>query len=95
MLLLVVVTACSTGQPAETATGREIYTQLCSSCHGGSLEGRVGPPLGPGSNAAEQPDEFLEVTISNGRGRMPSFSSTLDQRQLTLLIEYLREEQRG
>ena len=91
-LVGLLVTAC-VGRPAEDATGEEMYLQLCSNCHGDRLEGGIGPALGPGSNAASQPDEFLRVTIDEGRGRMPSFSSTLSDAQVERLIGYLREEQ--
>lgn len=93
LLLALVVGACSPGGPAEDATGEEIYAQLCSRCHGADLSGGpVVPPLGPGSNAAGEDDQYLEFTISNGRGRMPSFSS-LDDAQLDRLIGYIREVQ--
>lgn len=84
---------CSIGGPAEDATGEEIYDQLCARCHGADLTGGVGPALGPDSNSATETDEFLEFTIMNGRGRMPSFSSSLDDAQLGRLIEYIRSEQ--
>jgi mono/diheme cytochrome c family protein len=83
------------GRPAQDATGEEIYLQLCSNCHGDGLEGGIGPALGQGSNSAVQPDEYLRVTIDQGRGRMPSFSSTLSDSQVDRLIGYLREEQGG
>lgn len=88
-LLLVLFGAC-VGRPLENASGEEIYLQLCARCHADNLEGFVGPPLGPGSNAAMQPDEFLWVTIEQGRGRMPSFSSSLNNDQLGRLIVYIR-----
>lgn len=91
--LLMVSTACSVGRPVEDATGEEIYEQLCVNCHSEDLSGGIGPPLGPGSESADLPDEFLEVTITRGRGRMPSFSSTLDDAQLHRLIGYIREVQ--
>jgi len=87
--------AACVGRPAEDASGEEIYLQLCSNCHGDELEGGIGAPLGPGSNAAEQPDEFMRLAITEGRGRMPSFSSTLTDEQVERLIEYIREAQAG
>lgn len=87
------LSACSVGRPAEDASGEEIYIQLCSNCHGDDLNGGLGPALGPGSNAASESDEFLELTILNGRGRMPSFSRSLDDAQLDRLIAYIREVQ--
>jgi mono/diheme cytochrome c family protein len=93
LILLVVVVAGCTGRPPAEATGQEIYLQLCSNCHGDDLEGGIGPPLGPGSASVEHPDTFLEATIVAGRGRMPSFRSSLDDDQLVRLIGYIREVQ--
>ena len=90
---LLVLSACSIGRPAEDASGDEIYSQLCVRCHSADLSGGIGPALGPGSNAATQPDSFLEFTIENGRGAMPSFSSGLNDEQIDRLVAYLREEQ--
>lgn len=84
--------SCTFGGPEEDATGEEIYAQLCARCHGSDLGGAVGPALGPGSDVVSETDEFLRFTISNGRGRMPSFSS-LDAAQLDRLIDYIREVQ--
>ena len=91
-LLLATLSAC-VGRPAEEATGEEIYLRLCASCHGDSLQGALGPSLGPGSNAASQPDGFLTATISLGRGRMPSFQSSLTEDQVDLLVGFIRQEQ--
>lgn len=91
--VLVVATGCNFGDPGSDATGEEIYVQLCARCHGVDLDGGVGPALGSGSNAAEEDDEYLEFTILNGRGRMPSFS-TLDEAQVDRLIAHLRAVQR-
>ena len=93
-LVGVVLTACSASVP-ENAGGEEIYLQLCARCHGEDLGGRVGPPLGPDSPVSEQPDEYLVFTIEHGRGRMPSFSSTLDERQVEELATYIRTVQLG
>ncbi|MGH3649319.1 MAG: c-type cytochrome [Acidimicrobiia bacterium] len=95
MLLAValMVTACSVTKPAEDATGEELYANLCENCHSADLSGRIGPDIGPGSPSATEPDEFLEFTIMNGRGRMPSFSSSLDETQLERLVGYIREVQ--
>jgi mono/diheme cytochrome c family protein len=91
-LVLVVAAAC-TGRPADDATGEEIYLQLCSNCHGDDLAGGIGPNLGMGSESAEQPDEFLEISILQGRGRMPSFQSSLNDEQLDRLIRHIRTVQ--
>jgi mono/diheme cytochrome c family protein len=93
--LALAITACSVGRVPEDATGAEIYQQLCVNCHAADMSGGIGPDLGPGSNAAGQPDEFLRVSILSGRGRMPSFSSSLDADQVDRLIEHIREVQSG
>ena len=92
--ILMVLTAC-VGAPAPDATGTEIFEQVCSRCHGANLGGGVGPALGPDSEAAGQPDEFLIQTITNGRGRMPSFAQTLTEDQVLRVVEYLRRAQAG
>lgn len=93
-LTLALLTTCSPDSLAEDASGEEIYAQLCSRCHGDDLGGTlVGPSLGPGSDAAEEADEFLTFTVVNGRGRMPSFESTLSDEQVDRLIGYIREVQ--
>jgi mono/diheme cytochrome c family protein len=94
VLIAASVAAC-VGRPPQDATGEEIYLQLCSNCHGDELQGAAGPALGPGSGTVEQPDEFLRVTILQGRGRMPSFSSSLSVEQVEDLIGYIREVQGG
>jgi mono/diheme cytochrome c family protein len=53
----------------------------------------VGPALGAGSHAAEQPDGYLLTTITRGRGAMPSFSRTLSETQIEAVVAYLREQQ--
>ncbi len=94
-LVLILISACSVGRPADDASGEEIYSLLCSNCHGEDLGGAIAGPLGPGSLSAGQPDEFLEISIMHGRGRMPSFSSTIDEDQLDRLVGYIREKQLG
>ena len=92
--MMMVLTAC-VGTPAPDATGAEIFDQVCSRCHGANLGGGVGPALGPDSEAAVQPDEFLIQTITAGRGRMPSFAKTLTEDQVLRVVEYLRRAQAG
>lgn len=92
-LMLLAVAACSPVQIDPDASGGEIYSQVCSRCHGGSLEGGVGPPLGSGSEAAAQPDSFLIQTIERGKGRMPSFGRSLSDDQIERVARYIRTEQ--
>jgi mono/diheme cytochrome c family protein len=92
---LIALGGCSVGRPATDATGEEIFTQLCVRCHGADLQGVVGPALGPGSELAGETDDFIAFTIIHGRGRMPSFASTLSEDQVDRVVAYIREVQRG
>ena len=91
-MLLVGIPSC-TALPAPDASGEEIYLRLCAHCHGADLSGGLGPALGAGSNAAAQDDAFLLLTVTRGRGRMPSFGGTLNDAQVERLIDYIRSQQ--
>lgn len=91
--LALIVGGCAT-VPAD-ATAEEIYATSCARCHGSELQGGVGPPLGAGSDVAEQGDEYIVTTISRGKGRMPSFSGSLTDEQILSLVDFLREQQAG
>ncbi|HEX6946965.1 MAG TPA: cytochrome c [Acidimicrobiia bacterium] len=93
LAVALVIAACGVERPPPDASGEEIYRSLCANCHGANLEGRIGPALGPASNAADQPDSFIETTVLHGRGSMPSFRTVLDEAQVERLIGYLREVQ--
>lgn len=90
---VVLMTLTSCRGPDESASGEEIYLQVCARCHAADLSGGVGPALDAGSNAAEQNDEYLVTTITDGRGRMPSFRQTLSEAQIARVVEHLRAEQ--
>jgi len=90
-IAMVVLTACTEPPPAD-ATGEEIFNQVCANCHGEDLDGGIGPAIGAGSNASEQADDFLVLTITRGRGSMPSFDATLTDDQIEKVIRYLRSK---
>lgn len=93
-LSLVVGAAACSPPPPEATTGPELYSELCSSCHGDGLEGKVGPPLGVGSPSASLPDDYLVTSIRRGIGTMPSFNH-LTEDQVTKLVSYVRDIQAG
>lgn len=79
-----VLAACGGGDDAKetdkgTKTGGEttasagdaekLYNQKCSSCHGGNLEGGVGPALEKAGSKLSKED--IENIIANGQGAMP------------------------
>jgi cytochrome c551 len=51
------------------ADPEKLYNQKCSSCHGGNLEGAVGPKLSDVGSRLSQED--IEKVIANGQGSMP------------------------
>ncbi|MEH7883436.1 cytochrome c [Bacillus sp. JJ1609] len=68
--------ACGGGGGGDEAGGdkagadpEKLFNQKCSSCHGGNLEGGVGPKLSDVGSRLSQ-DE-IESTIANGKGAMP------------------------
>jgi mono/diheme cytochrome c family protein len=96
MVKLVVVLAACSGAPAPDATGEEIFSQSCASCHSRDLSGGIGPALGAGSPSVELSDDVIIQVISHGRGsRMPAFSRTLSEDQIRSVLDFLRQRQTG
>lgn len=93
LILVAVVSGGCVDRPEADASGAEIYREVCASCHGPDLGGGTGPALGPGSNAAQQPDEFLINAVTDGFGRMPSFAQTLTPEQIERVVQHLRDVQ--
>lgn len=50
--------------------GEQLFKQSCSSCHGGNLEGNIGPNLQ--KVGAKYSEKQIEGIIHNGRGAMPN-----------------------
>ena len=64
----------------------------CGSCHGMTLKGGLGPSL-LADSLAGKPDEFLFITIKEGRPGtpMPPWKSLLSDKDISLIIELLRK----
>lgn len=94
-LLAFPLAACGGMGATDDLFGEELVAQVCSRCHGGDLEGGIGPPLGPGSNAATNlTDEQIAGVLDVGPGAMPSFKNLSDE-QVAGLIAFLRTVQAG
>lgn len=52
------------------ADPEKLFNQKCSSCHGGNLEGGVGPKLSDVGTRLSKED--IEKVIANGQGSMPA-----------------------
>jgi len=77
--MLLTVAACGSnnnagnkdsGEPVSASAGEKIFKQSCSSCHGGQLEGAIGPALK--TVGAKYSETEIENIIHEGRGQMPS-----------------------
>lgn len=75
--LVLALAACGGGSDdkggKDNAAGgdaEKIFSQKCSTCHGGNLEGGVGPKLSDvGSRLSK---DQIKTTIDKGRGGMPA-----------------------
>lgn len=78
--MLLTITACGSnnntskkndsGEPVSVANGEKLFKQSCASCHGGELEGVIGPSLK--KVGAKYSEKEIENIIHDGRGSMPS-----------------------
>ena len=73
--------------PLDAAAAEAVYKASCISCHGGNLEGGVGPALSKvGSTLTET--KILKQ-IQNGGKIMPKFKGTLKDDQIENLAKWL------
>ena len=73
--------------PLDAVAAEAVYKQSCISCHGGNLEGGVGPAL---SKVGGSKTEIQIVhQIQNGGGIMPAFISTLKDTEIANLAKWL------
>ena len=92
----------SVGQ-AELEKGQEIYTMMCSQCHGEEGKGdgalsRNGHILGIPSYSDKLKDLTegkMFHTLTYGKGLMGSHASQLSQKDRWLVIEYIKVLQQG
>ncbi|WP_042350823.1 cytochrome c551 [Bacillus massiliigorillae] len=59
-----------TTSTADAGEEAKLYDNKCSGCHGGNLEGGVGPALD--KVGASKSKEDIEKIINEGKGAMPS-----------------------
>jgi cytochrome c551 len=82
------------GNPAEAMAGaseqtQTQYKQNCISCHGGTLEGRVGPATNLQKVGSRLSKERIAKQITNGGNGMPAFGSKLKPEEADALAEWL------
>ncbi len=86
---------------ASVADAGSTYNAKCSRCHG--RDGRGKTTQGRRTHARDMTnggwhddvtDERLFNSISNGRGKMPSFKKSLNENQIDELVNYVRRLRR-
>jgi mono/diheme cytochrome c family protein len=79
---------------AAATSGRSLYLQNCSSCHGANLAGTATIPALKRPNWPYQKDRDLLVRIIHqGRGfTMPSFDGRLSNQQINAIADYIQSE---
>ncbi len=78
-----------TGKSAEKPTdGKSIFTATCSACHTLAVAGTTGT-VGPNLDNAKPSKERVVDRVTNGKGQMPSFKSSLDPQQIEAVADYV------
>jgi len=91
----------ATALPGDPAKGATVYAQNCTTCHGGALEGGIGPTLNPIAKLPGVPDPlspaFLIDTIANGRKpasgpAMPEWKSKLSEQDIKDVAAFIIQQ---
>jgi mono/diheme cytochrome c family protein len=81
--------------PAQASTGKELFTQKCSPCHGndGSADTTLGKAVGAKDlRLTPLTDAQIAVQIHDGKGNMPAFAD-LKKDEVASLVAYVHELQ--
>jgi cytochrome c6 len=89
------VVRADAGQGTAAAAAKETFRSKCAMCHGpdgaGSEVGKSMNVPDLGSEAVQKlPDAELVQIISDGKGGMPPFKSSLNEAQIRALVRYVR-----
>jgi cytochrome c551 len=68
---------------------QSLYKQSCLSCHGNTLEGRIGPNTNLQQVGKKLTKEQISKQIANGGNGMPSFGTKLTAEEIQALTEWL------
>ena len=83
--------AATTGEGGQVASGAQLYSDNCESCHGPmGAGGHVGPNLQKSSVAEHV--AAVEAQIRHGGGAMPPFSSVLSSQDIQTVAHYVVEQ---
>lgn len=86
-----------TANPAEAMAGaseqvQTLYKQSCLSCHGNSLEGKVGPSTNLQKVGGKLTKEQIAKQITSGGNGMPGFGGKLKPEEVDALASWLSEK---
>ncbi len=78
--------------PAPTATGAQVFGQLCAQCHGPGGEGGIGPSLSDEAWQASYSDQeiFDAIELGHEATAMISWGEILSTEQVQQLVEHIR-----
>jgi outer membrane protein assembly factor BamB/mono/diheme cytochrome c family protein len=76
------------GSSAQLATGRDVFTQQCASCHVLADAGASGS-VGPNLDDLRPDAATVERQVINGGGGMPAFGGRLSRQQITDVSQYV------
>lgn len=93
LTILFTTLAAAAGDDAGAALYRQ---KMCHTCHGADGSGNT--PTGRALKARDlrsehvqkRTDAELAAVITNGKGKMPAFKSSLDAEQINELVSYIR-----
>lgn len=68
------------------AEALSLFAKDCAVCHGENRQGNIGPSL----RGSAKSDAELFTIISNGRGGMPSFGSSLDEQKIWKMVTLIK-----
>ena len=90
-ILLAAVFAAPAAFAGDVFSGKSIYQEHCSGCHGATGRGEVGnsPDFSRGEGLM-QSDGSLVATIASGRGVMPGYEGLLTDQEIFDVVSYLR-----
>jgi mono/diheme cytochrome c family protein len=83
--------AAQTPPPDASLTTNPVFQKNCASCHGKTAEGRHfgGPSLISEKTTAASADDLHSI-ITNGKGRMPKYSSKLTPGEIDTLVQQIK-----
>ena len=87
-------TPASSGSSATTAPaapGATVFAANCSTCHGSSGQGGLGPKLASASLKKQFADIRTQIDfVTQGSGAMPAFGNRLSAAEIRAVVEYTR-----